>query len=240
MNGAHFEDLARRALRGPACFSRFLDPAQEALAQRAAREAGVECAFFGGYEGAERRLCAFYADEPPEDWPLDCLAIAWNGRYAQVAHRDLLGALMGLGIQRELTGDILVEGDGALAFCAREATAYLLANLESAGRAKIKVARHEGPVAPPKPQGQCLRATVSSLRLDAVLAAGLNLGRGEARSLVERALVKVNHRLEERPDAVLREGDLVSARGAGRLRLDAVQGQTKKGRIALTLFKFAR
>ncbi len=233
-------DCAKRAARQRGlAFSHFLDPAQSLLAISAAKAQGVCLKLWGGYEDAERRIAVFYAmgeAEPrPEEWPLRWLRCRWDARYASPQHRDLLGALMGQGIERENLGDLLVlEGQ---AYCAAlpDMAGYLAATLREAGRATLRCDVLEGEPEFPQPQLVPQRETVASLRLDAVLAAGWNLSRTEAAELIEQGKVRVNYLLEERTDARLAEGALVSVRGKGRFQLTEIGSLTKKGRIGIVL-----
>ena len=236
-------ELALRAAysRTP-CFTRFLEPPMERECLAAANEAGVNAAFFGGFEEAERRIAAFYADEAPEEWeyPLSCIELKWNPKYASPAHRDLLGSVMGLGLERDSTGDIAfcaAEGTACL-FAHRDVESYICANLESAGRAALKLRLlDETPELKP-PEGTEIRITISSERMDAVIAAGLKLSRSEAQKLISAGLVKRSHIPELRGDIHLEEGDLLSVRGHGRMRILAFEGQTRKGRLAVRLFRY--
>ena len=248
MDNALEKRLNELALRskhtGRVCVTRFLEPSSAGAVNTAAAGAGVKADFWGGYEGAERCVAAFYADEPPgpEDWPILALRIQWNSRFASPGHRDLLGAVMGLGIERETTGDIAMgEYRGApcaYLFALQEVADYIAANLESAGRASLKVsAAGETPVLTP-PEGESLRLTVQQQRLDAVLAAACRLSRSEAQKLIAAGLVKLNHVVNTHTDAKLSEGDLISARGYGRIRVDAFGGETRRGRLVVSVFKY--
>ena len=239
-------ELALRAAHsGRACYTRFLEPSALGLCNMAAGRAGAEVALWGGYEGAERCVAAFHpAGEPPEagEWPLLALRLQWNGKFANPGHRDLLGAVMGLGIEREMTGDIAMgEYRGApcaYLFALEEVADYIAANLDSAGRAAVKVSvATELPELSP-PEGESLRLTVQQQRLDAVLAAACRLSRGEAQRLIAAGLVKLNHVPQLRPDARLSEGDLISARGYGRVRVTAFQGESRRGRQVVQVFRY--
>ena len=236
-------ELALRACytRRP-CFTRFLEPPMEREALSAANAAGVHAGFRGGYEGAERRIAAFYMDDAPEAWeyPLVCMELRWNPKYAAPGHRDLLGAVMGLGLERDSTGDIAMgaEDGTAYLFVHTDVENYISGNLESAGRASLKVRTMAGEPDIRPPEGMELRVTVSSERMDAVIAAGLKLSRSEAQRLIEGGLVKRSHMIELRGDIHLEEGDLLSVRGHGRMRILAFEGQTRKGRLAVRLFRY--
>lgn len=211
------------------------------MAAHAAHEAGVSYRAFGGFPDAERQMVGFFVGDEIEawQWPITCLKLAWNPKYGSVGHRDLLGALMAQGIERACTGDIALAGDCAYLYVVPEVAGYLMANMDSAGRAKLsveQVALPEAGLEPPK--GQHIRVTAPSLRLDALLSEGCRLSRAQAQQLILRGLVKLNHMEQLRCDARVSEGDLISARGHGRIRVEQVQGETKKGRIGVILFKY--
>ena len=239
------DELALRAARtGRTCFTRFLEPSQADAARAAANRAGARVAFWGGCEGAERAVAAFYDDVPPEagEYPIAALRVEWNAKFSNPGHRDLLGAVMGLGIERETTGDIAMgeyRGERcAYLFALSDMADYIAASLEGAGRASVKVCvAREAPALIP-PEGQALRLTVQSERLDAVLAAACRLSRSEAQRLIAAGLVKLNHAVNTRADALLGEGDLISARGHGRVRVDAFEGQSRRGRRVVRAFKY--
>lgn len=249
MNGDALEkrlnELALRAAHaGRACFSRFLEPSQLDAARAAAHRAGVQVAFWGGFEDAERAVAAFYDGDAPEpaDYPVRPLRIEWNAKFASPGHRDLLGAAMGLGIERETMGDIAMgEYRGkpcACLFAHADMADYIAASLEAAGRAALKASvADEAPALLP-PEGQTLRLTVQQERLDAVLAAACRLSRGEAQKLIAAGLVKLNHAVNTHADAHLSEGDLISARGHGRVRVDAFEGESRRGRRVVRAFKY--
>lgn len=248
MDGALDKRLNELALRaqhtGRVCATRFLEPSTLVAVNAAASRAGVKVALWGGYEGAERCVAAFYAGDSREagDWPVVALRLQWNAKFANPGHRDLLGAMMGLGIEREMTGDIAMgtyrDAPCAYLFALEEVADYIAANLDSAGRASLKVSvATETPQLIP-PEGESLRLTVQQQRLDAVLAAACRLSRSEAQRLIAAGLVKLNHVPQLRPDARLSEGDLISARGYGRVKVTAFQGESRRGRQVVQVFRY--
>ena len=240
-------ELALRAAHtGRPQYTRFMEPSMMNDARAAANRAEVSCAFYGGYEGAERVMAAFYVYGAPEpsDYPLRALRISWNAKFANPGHRDLLGAVMGLGLERDALGDIALGAfrgaPCAYLFVTPEMADYVSANLDSAGRASVRVEPSAEPPEIAPPEGGEIRVTVQNARLDAVLAAGYKLSRSEAQRLISAGLVKLNHAPNLRADARLGEGDLISARGYGRFRVLAVQGESCRGRLILMLFKYGK
>lgn len=240
-------ELALRAAHtGVPRFTRFMEPSTLNEARAAANKAGADCAFWGGYEGAERVMAAFYADEAPDpsEYPMRALRLSWNAKFANPAHRDLLGAVMGLGMEREAVGDVALGSHRGLPcaylFVIPEMADYVAANLESAGRASLKVEDAGDDIEIAPPEGSELRVTVQNARLDAVLAAGYHLSRSEAQRLISAGLVKLNHAPNLHADARVGEDDLISARGHGRLRVLSEMGESRRGRLALMLFKYGK
>lgn len=220
----------------------FLSPREQALAQQLLR--GQPIIFFGGTAQSERKLCCFLPDYLDESWLLSgdgpiCAVRATFYASEHPSHRDFLGALMGCGIKRETVGDIYVS-DGSCDFLlTREILPFLLQNLTSAGRAHLhteEIALHDVHV--PEAKTKTLRETVSSLRLDSVVAAGFGLSRAKAVAAIESGKTELNHLLCLKPDRAVCEGDRISVRGLGKLRLEAVGGTTKKGRTGIEISRF--
>ena len=222
----------------------FLTPQQQAQARDLLRLAGVpDTAWLcqGGYRGAERNILLFLPDwmEPETaESPLRCLRAAFRPEF-QLSHRDLLGSLMGMGIAREKVGDILVSRESADLVVLDTVADFLLSGWDSASRAKLAVTE-----IPPEhlhiPEVRCeeVRDTVSSLRLDAVCAAGFRMARGRAAELIAGGHVQVNWRACTKGDRPLSAGDTVSARGFGKFQLAEVGGVTKKGRTSIVVRRY--
>ncbi len=237
-----YRELALRALhRDQAQFTRFVDPSEQDTVRAAANAAGVHAAFYGGYPDAERCVAAFYAQTAPEEYPIDAVEVHWNPKFAAVAHRDLMGAVMAIGLERETLGDIAIgqkEGCGYV-FCVPEMADYLIGTLESAGRASVRCERAKEVLIAP-PEGSEMRVTIQSLRLDSVIAAGWKLSRTEAQRLIAAGLVKLNHAQEIHADRKVEEKALISARGYGRIRIESIEGETRRGRMAIHLFRYGK
>ncbi len=234
------KELSMRAsVRPDPQFTHFLDPTQLQAAIAAANAKGVHLATDGGYPDAERRIAAFYGAEPPVIFPYACVEIAWNARFGSPGHRDLLGSVMALGFERERMGDIVLSGEKAYLFAERDVASYVAANLERAGRVSVKCRVIDGAPELPPPEGRVVRETVPSLRLDALLSAGLDLSRSQASGLIAAKRVYLNHVETVRCDAPVEAGDVISVRGCGRIRLEEVGGLTRKGRLSVAIFRYA-
>ena len=229
-------DLARRAAaRDTVEFSGFLSPAERALLASVPplREL-CELRFDGGYAEAERTLASFRPYGLPYDVPAPIAALALDTGGPALGHRDILGAVMALGVKRDKLGDILDRAQPPLLLCDETIARYIADNLERAGRCRVRVTPGSVGAIPPTVY-QRKTATVLSLRLDAVVAEGFGLSRAKAADAIRQGLVSRNWLPCDKVAQEVAEGDCISLRGTGKLRLTEVGGQSKKGRTFLAL-----
>ena len=239
------DQMDRAASRSIPCATQFLSPAQRsALEPLLAASGHPRHLFHGGYEGAERTVCVFLPDWlEAGDWTaedgLAAIECAYPPTGADLTHRDLLGGLMGIGLTREKVGDILTGDTAAQIVCLKEAAPIILSQFDQAGRYRLKL--REIPLShlsPTPAQVKIIHDTVSTLRLDAVLASGFSLARGKAADAVAAGRVSVNHRECVKPDKPVAEGDVLTCRGLGKCVLKTVGGQSRKGRIIIEIERY--
>ena len=224
----------------------FLTPQEQSLARELlCRLDGEGPLFFGGYEEAERCVALFlpeyldaaqYAEE--EEFPV--CAVRCHFRAGEhPTHRDFLGSLMGLGIRREMTGDILVSEESCDLLLCREVLEFVLQHYSSAGRTRLQVESVAlNHLHLPEQKRQELHDTVAALRLDSVAASAFRISRSRAAELIRAGKVEVNWRVCEKADHLCSEGDLLTARGFGKCRLAEVGGLSRKGRINIRLERY--
>ena len=214
---------------------RFVTGEERSLALRAAREARVAASFDGGWPDAERVQVCFHPAWAEAEFTAVWLEVRWAAKFARVEHRDLLGSLMALGMDRAFFGDLIALEDRAYLLCMPEVAARLPVEWNQAGNVPIKVrALEEAPAIEP-PKGDFLRDTVASLRLDCILASGMKTSRSRAAEIIRMGAVAVDHMIEERIDRLLEAGQLLSVRGFGRIRLLEVGNPTRKDRLPVML-----
>lgn len=239
---AGIEDKIRQCLEySMTTNSAFLDMRQRTLAEARCRQyPGLRYCFYGGYEDAERTVVVFLPDyaELDDSNPLSLLRITRNGSRT-LSHRDYLGSLTGLGVKREVIGDILVRDGGADIVIIKDMGDFLLYHYEKAGRTVLKaelVPIQE--IIVPENRFEEKRDTVASLRLDNLIASAFNLSRGRAAEAIESGLVFVNGLQIEKSDRQIKEGDKLVLRGKGKVLLKAVGGVTKKDRTSILIHKY--
>ena len=224
----------------------FLTGREQELVKKLMLGANISGAsFFGGYEGAERAVAVYIPDYydageylSGEDSPVTCLR-AEISSYDTLTHRDFLGGILGQGIKREVLGDILLSEGFCDFMVTTEIAPYLLSQLTSIGRARIRLrAIPLSEVVVPKQKTKIIHDTVASLRLDSLMASGFQIGRSKAQTLIAAGRVEVDHLPVTKADRLLEEGTVISARGLGKVRLSAVNGITKKDRISVTIERY--
>ena len=203
----------------------FLSPAEQAAAQRLLNALSVSegYTFWGGYDGAQRRQLWFLPDwqEAPEE---DAVRVVRASFYEEdsLTHRDILVS--------PRWADVLATGPAA---------ELLLSEWTAAGRVRLHTASLPlEDLIPPEEKVKHIRDTVSSLRLDSVLASGFSLSRGKAAEAVTSGKVQVNWTDCQKPDRPVSQGDTLTLRGLGKCVLEEVGNQTKKGRVFITLKRY--
>ena len=199
---------------------------------------------FGGYPDGERRMLCYlpdYLEESTlmeEDSPVVCLrATFYEGDTP--THRDFLGALMGSGVARETVGDICVGKGQCDFFVTEEIAPYLLQNFTNAGRTKFHLVQIPlGEAQIPQPEVKIIKDTLASMRLDGVVSSGFRISRTLAAQAIGAGKVSVDGLPCEKPDKPVAEGAKISLRGSGKIKLEKVNGQTKKGRISVEIHRY--
>lgn len=206
--------------------------------------------YFGGFDEAERTVAVFvptvfsveqigeYFAENPDDCPV-CLMKLSKDRFSSLSHRDYLGSLMGLGIKRETVGDIIVGEDFTFIFALKSISRYICENLTKVGRGTVSCE-----ICPltdfifDEGETETVFASVASLRLDSVVSSAFNLSRTNSSLTVKSGLVYINSVQILKNDYVLKEKDKIVLRGKGKVVLEEIIGESKKGRIHINIKKF--
>ena len=223
--------------------SRFLSERDRLCCEPVLRALGKDAIFWGGYADAERTVLILPAEwQEPEsirqggNGPVAVLRASFRAE-ENLSHRDFLGALMGLGIERDLVGDIIPRHGSCDIVLLRDIVPYVLQNLTSAGRASLSLT--EIPEAEVREaEFRLLRDTVASLRLDAVVGCGFGLAREKAAAAIRAGKVSVNSMECLKPDKPVEAGDRISLRGLGKMELSEVGGLSRKGRTQIVVKRF--
>lgn len=219
-------------------FFSFLSEAEQALAKQYLESIGFDSfGFYGGYENSERKvLCLDYYDDDPV-YPISALEFKFR-QADKLTHRDFLGALMSLGIERETVGDILVEDGRCVVFVKTEIADYIKSQISKIGRAGVRVSDADVSSLP-KGRGEEEKSViVSSLRLDNIVAAISGASREKTKNLILSGNVTLNFFECTNISKSVCEGDVLTVRGKGKFKINGVMGETKKHRIRISIIHY--
>ena len=224
----------------------FLDSHEQALAKKAAMHAaGVRTLMYGGHDDAERRMLVCIpadlpiSDEEATDGLAVVLRVTKPALSRALSHRDYLGSILGLGIERRLTGDILVRDDGADIFIVPEIADFLVREYHQAGRTAVKtgvVSAADAIV--PEAHCEIIKDTVSSVRLDSVVSSAFRISRNTAADAIRSGLVSVDHAEQLKVDAKVEEGSILVLKGKGKAVLEEIGKESKKNRTWIRIKRF--
>lgn len=213
----------------------FLNPREQVIVNSLLGHSDdYDFAFFGGHEHAERcRVLIYppYFEIKKDDFEIMPLSIHYASKFNQLAHRQILGSLLETGIDRNRIGDIISEGDTWQLFVDKTLVDFLKIEVTKMGRTPVtlKMIANEKEILNPPSQWQMSEQTISSYRLDTVLAEGFHLSRTKTKQAIEKGGCKINWQAISNPSHEVKIGDIISLRGHGRLKLSSELLITKKG-----------
>ena len=243
----HMRDLAERAYaHGVPLYTDFLSMYEiHILRSLPAASYGVQLQFSGGFESAERQMAVFVPDAlsfvPQIDYPISCIRIGFrSGKFSdQLTHRDVLGALLSTGIERDKIGDILLGRQDGCFFCCRNMAEMLCREVVSMKHTQVDLQLWEDPQPDLfAPREKMIRTTVASLRPDALISAAFGIARSKSTTLITEGRVFANGKLITSNGYKVRENDLFSVRGLGRCRYQESTGTSQKGKLHVQLIRY--
>lgn len=229
----------------------FLDQMEQKVVDNFLKSQKITNYFYtGGFEEAERKMLIIYPEKLTDiitsvnlNEYLNVIRISLpNEMQGEYSHRNYLGGLMKLGISREKIGDILVDSSGADILIMPEMLKFLLNNIPSLTRfskSKIEQINLEN-LRKPEIQTQIIKITVSSMRLDNIVAELARCSRGKANEILEQERVLVNYEIVQKSSKEIKQNDVITIRGKGRFIVKEVIGNTKKGRIIVNVEGFEK
>lgn len=238
-------ELAKRSYQNNMyTFTGFLNVNEQAVFFEMERElAYAGCTLWGGTENSERRILRFGSAENlgyEENFPIACVTVKpLMQKFADnLSHRDFLGSLMNLGIERSVLGDILVKDKGAYILCDENMAAYIAENLSRVKHTSMLCTVSQEMPPEIQPELQEMELIVSSDRADAVIAKAYQLSRSQSLELFRSKKIFVNGRQYENNSGILKPEDIVSVRGFGKFLYQGLVQETKKGRYKIHIQKY--
>ncbi|MCM1127043.1 MAG: YlmH/Sll1252 family protein [Lachnospiraceae bacterium] len=233
-----FAELAQKCYqKNQYTFAGFLGLADAACFYEMERELSyVPYTLWGGYEGAERVMIRFGSAEMlgyEEAFPIVCLKVSpLAEKFSdELTHRDYLGALMNLGIEREILGDILIEEKTAWIFCTQNMAEFISENMVKVKHTTVLCAESQEIPSFGSRDIQELKLQLSSERIDGMIAKAYKLSRSDSAELFRQKKVFVEGRLCENSSRLLKAGETVSVRGYGKFEYRGETGISRKGKL---------
>jgi len=233
------DKVARCYAEDSAQFSDFMTMEEISQADRLLRNTGLYYRFWGGYDGAQRQMVMLSVDEVPADYPLVILCGQWD-KFAEISHRDILGAVLASGIERRCIGDILFDGVKRkfYLFALSRMSDYISKTVTQAGRCSISWSVVNDLSVLPQQPIQEHKVSVPSLRIDAVISSVFHLSRQKALDLISEKRVFVDHSLVVKVTHSLHEGCSVVVRGHGKFIFVEQSGLSKKGKLYILIKQY--
>lgn len=204
----------------------------------------IEVKIYGGYNNAERVAIGFcpksydiYINN--DIFNIDILKVTYNNKFSdELKHSDYLGSIMGLSIKRELIGDILIEDNQAYIFVQNSISDYIIDNLKKIRRTNVNIDKVSNNIEIQAKKLEEQKTTVTSLRIDVLIAKIFNISRNEVNELFLSGKVFLNWVSLFDNSKIIKNDDIITVRGYGRVKYIESVGTNKKGKIAFTFLRY--
>ncbi len=239
-----FIELANTCyFRNTPVFSDFLDLNEQTVFLSCIKELPpVNFKLDGGYNTAERKIVCFLPIET-EHYFLPARVIKIEPAHAKFAgkcsHRDYLGSIMNLGIDRSKIGDLVLHDDVCYVLCKDSIYEYISDQLSTVRHTKVVCSEASFEDVEGNITYDIISGTVASIRLDSILTVAFKESREHMKNYILAEKVFVNGKCITRTDFILKEEDIVSVRGLGKFQFDSVGNETRKGRIYVKVKKYS-
>ncbi len=211
----------------------FLDPYEVRISESILNKFdSISYKIDGGYINCERAIIYIYPSYLHEVKTEDISLLSYKNDN-DYTHRNILGSLMGLGIERSKIGDIVIDDDYFFVFVKKELYDFVRINLEKIS--KYNVHRVDKEFKEPPKEYIEKKVTVSSLRLDVVISQAINVSRSNSNDIIKSKSVKVNFKVEDKISLVINPRDIISIKNFGRIYFDKIIGRSKKDKFIINL-----
>lgn len=231
-------DLSKQANRkGIVLFSDFLNLNELNIYRQSEKFFETKTESFGGVPHAERQIIAFIPDALYYEWTYPIVAMKITPTHPKFAekleHRDILGAIMQLGVVRSKLGDIIVSDDAYYILCDESIADYFLENLDKIRHTIVSLEIVGTENLQIRQNFEEKEGIITSNRLDSVIACVYNLSRSKASTLIRAEKVYINGKLTQNTTCSCQSDDIISVRGMGRFIYKNSYGETNKGRMKI-------
>lgn len=216
----------------------FLSPLELSIVLELCEKENIKYELFGGYTNATRNKVLFYSHKQDFNPNINILKIDYNKKFSNnLTHSDYLGSILGLGITRDLVGDIII-GKYVYIFVDTNISDYILANYVYVGRIKVKVELTRD-IQIIETERKIINLSFSSLRIDTVISSVFNISRSLSKELIEKERVFKNYMVVVDGNRIIKNGDVISVRSYGKFQFVEETGISKKGKIRGDIYLYS-
>ena len=230
-----FLDLARNAyFKNIVTYSMFLNLNEQAIFETIQKDLpNIRYVMFGGYSEAERKIVCFYCDNIPEFDMLEYIKVSpVNKKFAdELTHRDFLGALMNLGIERHMVGDICIADNTAHIITFKSMSETIISELTTVNHTKVVLERESADELKAVNRVEYKKINIPSERLDSIIGSIYNISRSKVNLYIDAGKVIINSRQCFSHSSKIKSGDIITVRGLGRAKFLGISALSKKGRL---------
>lgn len=232
----HLVDLQERSQRyHKTLASYFLNEDEQAIAKTKFPQSEI-CFYDGGYpEARKKRLIFQYDDDEFHD--IVCIVANIDQRFRKLSHKDILGALMNLQIDRHQVGDFWIEEDHIYIYTSMQMGKFLIDHLTRINQLNVEFSFTEK-----RPiqvfQTKEIICVLSSLRIDTIVSALAKCSRSQAVKMIEQGFVAINHITIENQALLCHNNVTISIRKVGRFVFLGEQRKTQKDKIVAKFMQY--
>lgn len=230
------EDLIHQLRRGRNTLSFFLTPDEQEIVESICGNQ-VDYRKDGGYPDAQSVRFEFIENPYESSTLVTQLSASYDSRYGELSHRDVLGAIMNLGLRRDQFGDLLVDDKKIYIFCVPSIADYVIDELRKIARYSFAFEVSKDEIEHTAKMSVQTKI-ITNLRLDSIVASCANISRTKAQQLIKSGLVKVDYKVLEESSELCNNGNTISIRGHGRFLLMDIKSKTKKDRLVIEIAKY--
>lgn len=229
-------DYCQNALDGEIVLTKFLDLA-EINQIKSLEKQGLKVYLNGGYENFERAralvMLSYYEEPSFEEFKIEIYHATFNKDFKDISHRNVLGSIMSLGIERNTIGDIYIFENNIYIFVSSEISKFLLQNMPSINNQHLTFEKVDEICEFHKMKEEFITINVQTPRLDSIIARSLKISREKASEMIETGYVSINHIECTNVSKKCQIGEIISIRKFGRLSIYEFVKTTKKDRLVL-------
>ena len=222
--------------------TKFLTPREQQIIQMLVNQfIDIDVYFDGGFKNAERKRAiikpSYLVDDLLENTFIG-YQIQYHQRYVSIQHRQVLGSLTSLNIDRSLIGDIIVSDSGIIHFAiCNEFSSFLIQHFQKIGKHQITLIETDIKNLEKVEQFEEEEYIVSSMRLDVVVASLMNASRSQVFEYIKQGNIQLNFKLEQNNSYQCQIGDVISIKRYGRYKILKHKSTTKAGRLVVSIGK---